>query len=352
MNGKRRWPFALLTLAALFATVGLLPGKGKPPAEPPPDGTVYFSESAGGTLRSVLGMNADGSGVFNALPGTFDSWTEWVNEPSHATYGGRRLWLTAVETKHPTSQDPMWQNEIFALSTDSNGDLMALQVTSIGSTLAIDNSSLRWSNDGQDMFLSFVATEWAAPNDRCLFRLNVSGTQLALGLEFPSEWTPFPMADVQTVLCIDSNDADLMPYHDWSPDGTKVVYETDTGLFVWDTIGSSDTPIADRGHLPRWSPDGTRIAYRGRITSRSGTTTGIVSSNPDGTDARILYEDKGRLSANGPCWSPDSGHLAFTITERTNTGWDTDIARIKADGSGLTMLTSNQTSNTVLGWRQ
>ena len=109
---------------------------------------------------------------------------------------------------------------------------------------------------------------------------------------------------------------------DWSPDGTKIVYgsETDGGseIVIADADGSNPVSIAE-GESPSWSPDGTRIAYssEGRIW--------IV--NVDGSDAHPVTDP---VSSGGetvsfpssydwnPSWAPDGRSIAYTrlVSER------------------------------------
>lgn len=106
---------------------------------------------------------------------------------------------------------------------------------------------------------------------------------------------------------------------DWSPDGTKIVYDSEMGeIVVADADGSNTVSIAD-GESPSWSPDGTRIAY---------TSEGrIWVANFDGSDARpvtdpassggqtVSYSSSYDWNAS---WSPDGRSIAYTrlVSER------------------------------------
>jgi uncharacterized repeat protein (TIGR01451 family) len=99
---------------------------------------------------------------------------------------------------------------------------------------------------------------------------------------------------------------------DWSPDGTKFVYATDTELFVINTDGtgkkqltiSQSTPDGFTHDLdPRWSPDGTKILFT-RFTNNAQRTHVM---NADGTNLRKLFNFNSIESE----WSPDGQSVAL-----------------------------------------
>jgi Tol biopolymer transport system component len=86
---------------------------------------------------------------------------------------------------------------------------------------------------------------------------------------------------------------------------------------------------------PAWSPNGRTIAFE------RGTAQGVVTEDahvwtvrPNGTGLRQLTPLL--VGAQPPSWSPDGRRLAVTTTQK---GARSDIATIRADGSGLRVLT-------------
>jgi len=352
MTKKLRWTSAFALLLAFLTAGSLLAGKGgknPPPADPPPPGTIYFDQSTGYPTRDTLGMNTDGSGKFAALPaGVINEDQVSVCEPSKLLYGDKPMWLAVVDLAYPTV--PV-QNELFAIRSNADGTAIeSVQVTNFDRGIRMDFQGARWSNDGQDTFVSFVGFSEAENLQLCLHRLNISGAELDLAFEFPELWTPLGAVDAETVFCGD----DLNSHHDWSPDGSEVAYLVGSDLRVWDTVTQADRLLASGSGIPRWSPDGTRIAFSGSISNRRKVKHGIVTIEPNGANATLLIEGG---SYNTPHWSPDGGFLAVSVWRIVQGGSDFtyDIARVKADGSGLTFLTDDLdplAGKRLLGWRE
>jgi len=119
----------------------------------------------------------------------------------------------------------------------------------------------------------------------------------------------------------------------FSPDGTKVVYDDNSSLYVTDAESGNRQLLAAgscNGGLfgePAWSPDGSRIAFT-VYRECLGTTHTIAVVNADGTDRRELINVGAWLF--GPSWSPDGSRLVF------NTGGSSRrILMVRLDGSGL-----------------
>jgi Tol biopolymer transport system component len=83
--------------------------------------------------------------------------------------------------------------------------------------------------------------------------------------------------------------------------------------------------------VPAWSPNGRTIAFTRYIQGTADAHVWTV--RPNGTGLRQLTP---LLAFQPPSWSPDGRRLAVTIQRR---GRGTDIATIRADGSGLRVLT-------------
>ncbi|MGZ4334968.1 MAG: hypothetical protein ACXVRJ_11950 [Gaiellaceae bacterium] len=212
---------------------------------------------------------------------------------------------------------------------------------------------LRWSPDGTKLAFAMLRT----PDSEGLYVVDaVSGRSRRITVRNASE---------------DESDG----YQAWSPDGRKIVFDTDNDgehdIRVVNADGTGERRILKwsyRGsHLieglltggDAWSSDGRRILYvdgSGRLTvmapdgSRrrplqptawgSDSGSGYVSWSPDGRSIVFVANDGiavanadgtglHRLVPNGvaPVWSPDGRKIAFTRSGR--------VFVVNRDGSGL-----------------
>ncbi len=102
----------------------------------------------------------------------------------------------------------------------------------------------------------------------------------------------------------------------WSPDGTTILYPTDTGILFDDQNlisisvfgGEKTTFLADGmyNNYPTWRPTGDLVAY----TRPSGGSSKLYFANTAGTVIDSVVNDE--LPHSGPTWSPDGSVVAFT----------------------------------------
>ncbi len=116
----------------------------------------------------------------------------------------------------------------------------------------------------------------------------------------------------------------------WSPDGSKIVFESNrTGtqqLWLMNADGSNQTQLtfdpASKDQVPDWAPDGSKIAYVVNVPGRRGGDVWVI--NADGTDPHPITSDVDLL---GTAWSPDGTQIA-TLNWTTRT-----VETMNADGS-------------------
>ncbi|MGH7630419.1 MAG: TolB family protein [Gemmatimonadales bacterium] len=133
---------------------------------------------------------------------------------------------------------------------------------------------------------------------------------------------------------------------DWSPDGSRIVFESDrdqqpeySDIYMMNADGTGLTRLTDDAAWdgePAWSPDGSRVAF---ASVRSGNPD-IFVMNADGTGLTNLTNDPAHEFT--PAWSPDGSKVAF---ERRDPG--REIYVMNADGTGVTNLTNHAAPD---GW--
>jgi Tol biopolymer transport system component len=124
----------------------------------------------------------------------------------------------------------------------------------------------------------------------------------------------------------------------WSPDGTKIAYDTDNrGIWIMNADGSDKRRLTTGADsFPRWSPDGSRILFSryGNEMFKADAYTSYSTShlwvvNVDGTHERQLTDSKSADLAGS--WSPDGTEIAFLRSDGDGSG----VWVIDADGTGL-----------------
>jgi Tol biopolymer transport system component len=155
----------------------------------------------------------------------------------------------------------------------------------------------------------------------------------------------------------------------WSPDGSKIVFDSSRALdgsdaagvaftsnvWVMNADGSGVIPLtkltrknAD-SFLPVWSPDGGKIAFRATRaldgSDNSAQATNLWVMNADGSGVAPLTQLTAFTASANPAWSPDSSKIAFASTraldgsDAANTNNTSNIWVMNANGSGATALT-------------
>lgn len=105
-------------------------------------------------------------------------------------------------------------------------------------------------------------------------------------------------------------------------------------------VNVTNHPSAD--FLPRWSPDGTKILFD---SFRDGNSE-LYANNVDGSGLVRLTNSP--LAELGALWSPDGSQVVFT---RFGSGDSSSIHIVNADGTGIRSLVSNGARNFALEWK-
>jgi hypothetical protein len=152
----------------------------------------------------------------------------------------------------------------------------------------------------------------------------------------------------------------------WSPDRTMVAYaqgnnncrpapqgmlpeSTNCAIYVLDLTDPNATPQAitpvdnvaeDR---PAWSPDGTKIAYESEVTNLSGQLDVIVDTEPFGSGGNLNITESNDTDWK-PAWTPDSQTL-FYGQDLAGGGVDNDVVSEPAGGGTVTPVITGGTDD-------
>jgi Tol biopolymer transport system component len=146
---------------------------------------------------------------------------------------------------------------------------------------------IAWTRDGRELVYGTAKGGWWA--SRCLWRVPADGSQAPTRLDLAGQGAGDPAI---------------------SPSGDRLTFTRDVtswGVFRF-VRGGSPVPVLRSSFEDVnaiFSADGTRLAF---VSSRSGDSTNIWTSNADGTDARQLTHGQWQLS---PSWSADDRQIAF-----------------------------------------
>ncbi len=217
--------------------------------DPDPDDT--------NAINDIFTMNPDGSGIVKLTHSKDVSDTpDWSPDGSRIAFGSDR-------------HNGAWRREIYVMDSDGTN---VRRLTTLPEKAEVDTQP-RFSPDGRRLVFARYISE-AIPIEAALFTVRVDGSGL-------KQLTPWENG---------AEDAD------WSPDGTKIVFEaypteySRGEVFTIDADGQQLTNLTDnfsRGFGssdPVWSADGTKILFVSEHYFKGEDGIGLATMNPDGTD--------------------------------------------------------------------
>jgi Tol biopolymer transport system component len=138
-------------------------------------------------------------------------------------------------------------------------------------------------------------------------------------------------------------DADGGEYPSWSPDGTRIAFNSNlTGshvMYIAQADGSKvvDLSAVGEGWQVDWSPDGRSILFASERDQSAPGYADVYVMRPDGSDVRRLTN----LKAYTPAWSPDGEHIVFSAP---------GLFVMNSDGTGVMPLPTNVGETSLPDW--
>ena len=141
----------------------------------------------------------------------------------------------------------------------------------------------------------------------------------------------------------------------YAPNGERIAFEYwlkgdedpyASGIYTVRLDGSGLRRITGPGNLdrsPNWSPDGSKIVFEREIRT-GGVDIHVIRSNGDN---RRKLADFNRANAKDPVWAPDGTKIVYTREAIDDTIWT-----MRADGSNKTLVMNNpESSDRYADWQ-
>jgi Tol biopolymer transport system component len=321
------------------------------------DGTD--ADNTNGT-RNVWVINSDGSGATH-LTGLTANGTS-VDFPLWSPDGRKIVFESARNLDGSDKLSPNFITNLWVVNSDGSGSATALTKTTVTGT---SNSSAAWSPDGSKIaFSSARALDGSdavnTNGTKNIWLMNADGTGAA------------PLTKLTAV----GADSDVPS---WTPDGSKVVFQSGRALDASDAVnthgtgnvwlinadGSGATALtkvtnsvfASAGSA-KSSPDGKKIVFTsgraldGSDALNTNSTVNIWVVNADGSGVSPLTKlTAAGASSSSPIWSPGGTQVFFPSaraldsTDAANPNSTRNIWVVNADGSGATPFTKITAAN-------
>ena len=313
-NNTSKWLRNCLTTVclALFLLVGLPMAQAQSGNLP----ILFFSQRGGGLLRN-FGINTDGSNP--TLIGDPESQGFFAR---YSPDGQKILFVSSV----PDSSSSFGVRFLlFLMNADGTNRMNILD-----DPLHHVNAPA-WSPDGSKIAFVRYALDVTASE---LWIMNTDGSDQHLVYSNPGGFGAW--------------------YPSFSPDGSKIAFGDeyaggDADIYVINADGTNLQQLTSNGAFydegPDWSPDGTKIIFD-RSRNHGSDNGDIYVMNSDGTNQTRLT--RGGKDDFYPIYSPDGSQIVFSRGK--GSGFNIDIYIMNADGRNVIRLTHERGWDSASDW--
>jgi dipeptidyl aminopeptidase/acylaminoacyl peptidase len=209
-----------------------------------------------------------------------------------------------------------------------DGTRIAFSITSVGGTTEFNGLHVVTLRTGQDFWMLVPGDGWGPQH----LEWSPDGSRIAfdsLGSIYVLDLSSLRVTELagRPIGASDSSPS-------WSSDGRRLVLATEwagsSSISVINTNGSHRRLLASGASAPSWSPDGRTIAYRARCGIKLTTPSGKGMTPGSRTDPCHAIGVPG-----DPVWSPDGRKIAILHARPFTRG----TVVMDADGSNLRLLT-------------
>jgi Tol biopolymer transport system component len=124
-------------------------------------------------------------------------------------------------------------------------------------------------------------------------------------------------------------------YFSWSPEGTRLAYSNEEGVWVVSLDGSPPEQIAEGVWAPEWSPDGNWLGVVGPVVEMEVSTFLVFSMVSLDDEGRLTILDfvRGNLAPDSIAWTRDGNSLV--LTKVTGHRWSGAVELLQVTDGGI-----------------
>jgi len=316
MNKPQKMTLVILLAIGVVFAAYLFFGKA-PPANPNEDRIAFVAKSSIPELsalfliENIYVVNPDSPGLTHVIRQPNLQWgLTWSSQGdkiAYYEYGTDGLY--AINADGSEKPELLWRGtrgrDAINLSWSPDGSKIAFSNSAAIHLLDLVTKEVNQLTDGST---PSVEPTWSPDSNQIAFVLvpfikRGGGPDSSIGVI---------NVDGSSFVQLTPNDKSRSP--DWSPDGSRIVFEREGNIYVMNRDGTEVIALTQDGnsHLPTWSPDGTRIAFISTKNQKCGSafadslpfcTSELFVMDSDGSDVALI-RSKQNENISWPVWAP------------------------------------------------